>query len=809
MNSIKPTYLFPELVAHPPSNDNPVSQSLEEHLQGTNEYALSFCQSETDKALVSPIALGHDIAKTTTWVKEHLCPSCWSKNKDLNRCKGCGLKNPTGKDSRQIYHSPYGVLYMLLNSVTSEGKKIFDINRLRTEEWVYYNIVGGHHGGLMDTDTIQQRVLEMMSDPNTPNILKEIDSFVKSTNISTSPTIKFPYNRDDTFFDFFIKIKEVFSILCDADSLDTEGHSSPSKKDFRKPPKIEWTNLLQCLDEYYLTLSLDENGKQKKSKWKQKKLNKLRNELRVYSDKIASAFSRGYFSMEFPTGFGKTLASISFALNHAINIEKRGERPIKRIIYVLPFLTITAQTTNVLKEVFGDDINILEHHTGAEYALNGDDRKSEYEQATSDKDKRKILATENWDYPIIVTTDVQFFESVMSANRGSSRKIHNIADSIVILDEIQVISNSLWAPTIEILKSLNKVLNTSILFTSATMPAFSWENQKLKFDGVTSLVEDKQTLYRNSVRVKYHVLNNLKPLTINELSTRIFKEKGSTLLVLNTRRTAFGAYRELCKLNSNNKWDKIIYLNTVLNSKHRMNLINSIKKILKDDKLKILVVSTQLIEAGVDLDFYNVFRKIAPLESLIQSSGRCNREWKYPYGNVYIFDIIDTFKCDPWSDSYIERIAIVVNLLRRTNFLKYFSPFDLGKLHKSDIYEEYHKKCFSIMSSDKNKVLTSIKACNFKTASNNYKIIDSETSGVVVPYGDLTLDEYEYYRNKETITRADLRRLQPYMVSLFEGDLKKVEGIQIVRTVGNLLMLSKNHLNCYSEETGLSNLIFN
>lgn len=817
--------LHPDQVAHPPSKENPKSQSNEEHTSGVVGFSEILARNPVDKSITTTIAICHDIAKTKTWCDNHLCPSCWSSHQDKNICAGCGLKEPTLKDNEQIFHSPYGAIYLLTRAREALGEKMFslDLSCLTREEVAYYDMLGGHHGGFLDREhddtygypTVLERLSEMLKNPKTQEILKEIDTFIKSTKYRISPSHHLPFNHPDTSFDFFIKLKEYFSILCDSDSLDTERHSTPSRTAYRKPPVPDWQDMLNKLEAYISTLSIK---KQNKIRRKERSLQKLRNDLRKYSDSIADSSSRGYFSMEFPTGLGKTLASFSFALKHAISIANKNETPMRRIIYVLPFLTITSQTTAILKKIFGgDDMLILEHHTGAEYALGSDESKSEFENIQHEEDKVKILATENWDYPIIVTTDVQFLESIMSAYRGPSRKIHNMADSIIILDEIQIVSNAIWKSTIEIFKSLGKVLNSSIVFTSATMPAFSWSNSKNDTLNIVSLVKDKDRLYEKTIRVRYHAINKLDPILMSTLVSKVFNSDKSTLLILNTRRTAYNAFVDLRAENRKNKknrrWDRIIFLSTLMCANHRLDRVNEIKQILQDNKsgkkkVRLLVVSTQLVEAGIDLDFDVLYRKIAPLSSLVQSSGRCNREWNLRYGKVYFFDLNEPHP-DPWAGNYIGQIKLTKEVLKRKNgLLKRWMPYDLNQLNKSNIYEEYHQKCFSIWSSDQKKILDSIRKMNYRTSSKKYEVIETITLGVVVPYNGLTDEEYEYYRNKPIITKSDLRKLQPFMVPLYEGDLEKHEGVSIIHTVGDLRMLDKNSMDRYDCDWGLSELLF-
>ena len=333
----------------------------------------------------------------------------------------------------------------------------------------------------------------------------------------------------------------------------------------------------------------------------------------------------GFYSLALPTGLGKTLTSVAWALNHA------KQNDLKRIIIVLPFINIIDQTAQVLKGILGEEW-VLEHHS----SYNEDQmRARDDEEGYSLIEQRRKLACENWDYPVIVTTTVQFFESLFSNRPSRCRKIHNIADSAVIFDEVQTLPKEVILPTLQMLKDVQSVMRTSFLFCTATQPAFE---KRPGFDGIDAicpLIESPAELFKATRRVKYHLLNDLASVDSKTLLEAVAQEKTAALVIFNTKKAALEFY-DCAKGNAD--WEKKYHLSTAMCPSHRKEVIENIRADLLAER-KILVASTQLIEAGVDFDFPVVFRAMAPLEALIQSAGRCNRENRLGEsgGKVFLF----------------------------------------------------------------------------------------------------------------------------------------------------------------------------
>ncbi len=481
-------------------------------------------------------------------------------------------------------------------------------------------------------------------------------------------------------------------------------------------------------------------------KAKDGEINDLRNQVRDEA-LSKSEGSPGFYSLSLPTGLGKTLVSVAWALRHA------KANSLKRIIIVLPFINIIDQTAKILKELFGEEL-ILEHHSGYNENTIND------EMALDPSEKNKQLACENWDFPVIVTTTVQFFESLFSNKPSRCRKIHNIADSIVIFDEVQSLPKDLILPTLTMLKNVQELMNATFLFCTATMPAFE---KRDGFDGIEQihpLIEHPEHIYNKTRRIDYNLLQDLKPMSLDALAEDICNNNNSVLCIFNTKKAA----RELFKtvMTKNAIWDHTYHLSTGMCPIHRKRVIREIILDLENNR-KILVASTQLIEAGVDFDFPCVFREIAPLESIIQSAGRCNREGKMPEnGKVFLFKLIDGGMPDNVYRTYAE---FATDLIKD----------DLGQLYRYDFFKDYYRKVINLFTNpDRFNINESRKKLEFETVSDSYRLIRNQTESLFIyQYDENSNILYNELRGKPFLSRHDYRKLQIYSVQVYKNFLIK------------------------------------
>jgi len=471
--------------------------------------------------------------------------------------------------------------------------------------------IAGHHAGLPDGNSYKNSSLLKRLDSEIPpysdapcELLKDLPQF---NNLPFSTELE-RYGIQCFFF-----IRMIYSSLVDADFLDTEAFIDKEKSEYRKG----WVHLSAL--EKKLFEKLDELSK----KDPEKDINSTRAE--ILENCLSAATSNpGLFSLTVPTGGGKTLSSFAFALNHAL---KHG---LDRIIYVIPYTSIIEQNAQVFRGFLGENA-VLEHH-------------SNFDPFRGDKeDRRNRLASENWDAPVVVTTNVQFFESLFAARSSRCRKVHNIARSVVILDEAQMLPVSLLKPCLEALKELSSTYSTTILLCTATQPALTERKEfkgGLKKESVREIIPDSKKLYQSLKRVHAQLTGRM---TEEEVANELLRHR-QALCIVNTR----GEAKEIFRLVKEEKKENIFHLSASMCPLHRTKKIREIKSNLKDEK-PCLVISTQLIEAGVDVDFPVVYRAMAGIDSIAQAAGRCNREGTITEGGMlYVFKpengIPDIFK---------------------------------------------------------------------------------------------------------------------------------------------------------------------
>jgi len=351
--------------------------------------------------------------------------------------------------------------------------------------------IDGHHKGLPDKGDLKSDLYEF-DEPDHPFLAKVIADFVRENVIFETNLHYNDTGLRGTDKELFMRI--LFSALTDADWLDTESHFNKSISEKRISKSFETKYLL---DKYDNELT----GKSNEGY-----INGLRKKVRSYAISRSNQ-KPGFYSMTLPTGMGKTLASVGWALHHA------EYNNLRRIIIVLPYISIIDQTAKELKRIFGEDW-VLEHHSSfnEEEEANADIA----DESLKDKAYTNRLATENWDFPIIVTTSVQFFESLFGNKPSRCRKVHSIAKSVVIFDEVQTLPKEVVLPTLTMLKNVQKVIGTSFLFCTATQPAFEKSEGFNGIESIQSLVENPKEVFDATRRVKYSAANNsnLLPLMI-------------------------------------------------------------------------------------------------------------------------------------------------------------------------------------------------------------------------------------------------------------------------------------------------------
>ncbi|HHT78907.1 MAG TPA: CRISPR-associated helicase Cas3' [Actinobacteria bacterium] len=616
--------------------------------------------------------------------------------------------------------------------------------------------VAGHHSGLLDGKSNEACLDDRLKKKNIPDYSAYLTEMLEfNSNIKSLPFNLAKGNNERIAFQLQLFVRMIFSCLVDADYLDTEAFMS---KD---------TALLRgsCIKLPEMNLKLNKALDDISSRAPDTLINKYRKD--ILKQCIAAADNMpGLFSLTVPTGGGKTLSSLAFAVKHAL---KYG---MNRIIYVIPYTSIIEQNADIFRKIFGNEA-VLEHHSNIK--INDDDYKFQ-------------LAIENWDASLIVTTNVQFFESLFHNRTSKCRRIHNIANSIVILDEAQMLPIHLLKPCIEILRQLTDSYKTTIVLCTATQPALLKNDEFVNgLENVSEIISDPERLYKNFRRVEINYLSKKQQKTTDkELIKKILGFK-QVLCVVNTRCHARELYEQI------DDKDGLYHLSALMCPIHRSEIIQKIKDDLKSNK-KCRVVSTQLIEAGVDIDFPVVFRSIAGIDSIAQSAGRCNREGSLPIGKVYVFYPEKTLPV-----GFLRQGAEEANAIMR----KYSDILSMEAIN------EYFRNLYWINEDklDKGKILEKLSeevgSINFpfREITEDFKIIDKDMESVIIPYNDDAKRIIKQLRYAE-FTKKLARKAQRFSVQIYPQILRKLENISIERIRDNFLVLINEDL--YRKDIGLN-----
>lgn len=604
-----------------------------------------------------------------------------------------------------------------------------------------------HHTGLYDYSYFEKKMKEMQI----PNGI----SCSEFNSVLTSPSLyqKLLDGGKKDFYCWNHLQRVLFSCLVDADYLDTETFMKPESSRLRGS-HTPLTDLLLLLRKKLSSFHSDTP------------VNVIREEI---LDQCVgeSECEKGFYSMTVPTGGGKTLTSIAWALRHAIH---NGQQ---RIIVAIPYTSIIVQTAQIFRDIFGDE-NVLEHHSNVDIKFDESD----------EKNQKLKLATENWDYPIIVTTNVQLFESLYSNRTSHCRKLHNICNSVIILDEVQTLQTDFLQPIIDVLKAYNKCFNTSVLFTTASMPVLSKDAIRINgLDGIDSiheLIPEKMNLQSRLKRVDIEF--DQSSCGYDEIADRLSREK-RVLCIVNTRRDAREIFTRLPKEGVK------IHLSRMMCPAHVMAKIKEIREALENDKCDIIrVVSTQLIEAGVDIDFPCVYRQMAGLDSILQAAGRCNREGKLSKGMTHVFKIKGRkdygFVCQTRQATE----NVVTDDYQSTKAM-------------SDYFNQLYSR---VVTFDKKRIgeeLNNPREMMFETASDLFQLIEDNGVNVIVNYGNAL--QLITKLKEEGPSYLLMKKLNQYTVNVREKDFKELfaEG-SIKEIIEGVFYL--NNPSQYKDDIGIT-----
>ena len=629
--------------------------------------------------------------------------------------------------------------------------------------------IAGHHSGIPDggfpNDDIDKSTL-------CGRLKRDYEDFSEYKNELALPELnglewlKYLFrdcdNKIENVIDKFAFLtRYVFSCLVDADSIDTADFC----KERELPGKLnaDFSSCLQNIDDKLNSFICKTELQKARTILQNQAFQNINQDAEIYL-------------LNMPTGSGKTLASAKIALERALSKEK------KRIIYVIPYNSIIEQTADVLEEIFGGNLEILRHQSTFSY--------EDEENGSEDYREAAKTAAENWDAPFIITTAVQFFESVYANKRGKLRKVHNMADSILVFDEAHLMPQDYLQPCLQAVAYITRYLHSEAVFLTATMPDFEklMKEYALPDSKIVKLIND------TSVFIKFQ---KCRYSYIGEIfsSELLFKcrEYPSSLIVVNKKATARELYQEC--------GGKRYHLSTYMTSYDRKRILKEIRRELKQleadypeykdvpEDRRITIISTSLIEAGVDLDVYTVFRERSGLDSILQAGGRCNREGKRKMADVFVFDLAEETR----QAALDEKANLTKGLLKK------YDDVSAVKCIEEYYSRLYFMKADDIQKNTMHQACSDLASIPFKEYAEKFELIDSRQVSLVVPCDAQSEQLVEMMKYTKA---GNARKLQNYTCSVRQKELEDLIRQHAADDYGTGIYCLTNK-DYYDEYTGV------
>ncbi|MDO8871183.1 MAG: CRISPR-associated helicase Cas3' [Methanoregula sp.] len=668
-----------------------------------------------------------------------------------------GLLHDLGKYSSEFQRRLEGANIHVDHSTAGakEAEKLFpDLYSL-----IFAYTVSGHHGGLLNYGSSESGLGERLHKSDLPDYSPYRNEITIPDQNSFHLSLK-PFPKKTGFcISFFIRM--LYSCLVDADSLDTEEFTTPEKSSVR--------GRYDSFD--VLNKKFDEHMRIKNSDAEDNRINRERKQ--IFDQCVeAASLPPQMFTLTVPTGGGKTLSSMAFALEHL----KKND--LKRIFYVIPYTSIIEQNAKVFRDILGSR-NVLEHHS------NFDPEKKDTEDMNNGVEALR-LSTENWDMPIVVTTNVQFFESLFSNKRSRCRKLHNLTKSVIILDEAQMLPTGYLKPCLAALSELVRNYGSTVILCTATQPKLN----DLLDESIQprEIMHSPQSLYESFRRVTVQDLGSVSDVDL----TAKLREHRQVLCIVNTRKHAKNLFDELEKSGN------CYHLSARMCPVHRREQIAEIKNLLKEGA-DCRVISTQLIEAGVDIDFPVVYRAMTGIDSIAQAAGRCNREGKAREGKVFVFKSTESYgKATSWQNLVAE--------VGEMTLCRSDDPLSLSTV--ADYFQQLYRYKED-GGLDTKKILPSLEersgelAFPFEDVADTFSIIEEGTKDLIISYDNNAESIIRNLRNADFPWRY-VRQLQGFTVSIYPNEFRELERSHLVDLIGDRFYIL-NSQDLYSEKTGLLN----
>lgn len=622
--------------------------------------------------------------------------------------------------------------------------------------------IQGHHIGLQQLSKSALQALEperLASNHPLQLRLSEKDIGILESRLAgdgiecAMPTATVLANNSASRLDRMLDVRMLFSALVDADFLDTEAHfqDGPEGKRYRDSgPGLNAEQALAVVLTHLEKLKAESQAAGVVAQVRQQLLDAC---------VAGAALDHGLFNLTAPTGSGKTLAMLAFALKHALT------HGLRRVVLVIPYLSIIEQTAKIYRDifvpVFGEHY-VLEHHSlaGAGEEKNKSDNEGEAGKGSDAERQRRLLA-ENWDTPLIVTTSVQFLESLFSNRPSACRKLHRLARSVILFDEVQTLPANLAVPTLAALSHLAHEYGSSVVFATATQPAFQHLHETVSKHCASgweprAIVPEPTRLFVPMKRADIYWEDVGRPLSWADVAQRMSQEtQTQALCIVNLKRHA----RELWKQVGS----AALHLSTNMCPAHRRAVLNQVCSQLKAEQ-PVHLIATQCVEAGVDVDFPLVYRAYGPLEAVIQAAGRCNREGKRPQrGKVTIFMPED----EGYPPGGYEQATRITTMLLRDKGAEGM------RLDDADFITAYYRTLYDISGAHAAErtmeLLDYVEAGSFPDVARAYRLIAQDAINVLVPYAEC-MDEFRALRaeaDKRGLTSRWIRRVRDLCVSLY------------------------------------------
>lgn len=722
----------PEFYAHSKENEPKQKwQKLKEHLKGTAELAAEMGRDAGISELARIAGLAHDLGKYSLDFQRRLDGS-----------------------TQRVDHATAGA---------QELWKLF-ADKHKWQAFILAYAIAGHHGGLLDYGSAGDVAGESTLCGRLKKEIKDYSAYKPEIDLSklNLPALSLKPTSNMGFSVSFLT-RVLYSILVDADWLDTETYKNDDTI-----IRGGHDNIQTLAERFNQALHQFDNP--------QNDINRKRTETLSACQKQAG-HPQGIFTLTIPTGGGKTLASMAFALNHA------ATHGLKRIIYVIPFTSIIEQNAEVFQKFLGEQ-NVLEHHSNFDWEQINRRNNAENQDDETNKVVEKLkLASENWDIPIVVTTNVQFFESLFASQKSRCRKLHNLAKSVIIFDEAQTLPREFMQPSMLAVQELVLNYGASAVFCTATQPQLKQFLPEMS--EFTELAPNPRGLYNFYKRVQ---VKQAGRLTDDEL-LKLLNAHEQVLCIVNTRKHAKGLFEKLDA-------DGSFHLSTLMYPAHRKATLLEIRERLKRGTT-CRVVSTQVMEAGIDVDFPVGYRALAGLDSIIQAAGRVNREGKNPNGGeMFVFEPdTELIKRTP---AYIKQTGEAARSVLReqasdpTSILAIQSYFNL-------LFNLQDQHAF-----DAREVLPCLKGpagFDFRTAAEKFKLIDNNTVAVIIPRGQEALELVNQLNFAQHPTGI-LRKLQNYTINIYENEFNSLNVLGVIEMAADKYAVLKD-LSYYDNKTGI------